>query len=274
MLNTIRMDLYHTFKSKSFYITILIAVISVFFSVAGMKFTIEDKAITISKDSTENNMFQNIGISLGSSGELHGDDTSIDDIVVVIAGTGSLLIMGAMFCTIFVSSDHSTGYIKNVISRKNYRMQTSISKAIIMAVYTLIEIIVCFVGLLFASLIFFHKININDIGSIIGYLGTQSIIQIALLTLCILVCNLFRNVAAAMAFTICLCVGLFSIITQLIDHLKLPFMVNDYLLSSMVKTLPLQYNQTLYLRAIVVSLISIVVYQLGSTVVMNRQDIK
>lgn len=272
MLNTIKMDLYRAFKSKSLYITILIAIIPLFASIASLKYQTLDPDKTI-QTPIEDDMFDNVGIVMGPPVDV-GDDFTVQEVSAIIFQGGTILALGAVFCAIFVSMDHSSGFIKNVIGRKNYRNQTSISKVIVMAVYTVLEVTACFLTLLLGLLVFYDDIRMGSLWGIFGYLGVQILIQTSLLTLCVFVCNLLRNIGIAMAFAISLSAGLFALIPQMLDKFNLPVTICDYVLSIFVRTLPIHYDSTLYLRAIIVSVTSVCVFLLGSTFVMRRQDIR
>ncbi len=272
MLNTIKMDLYRAFKSKSLYITILIAAISLFANIASLKYETlhPDKTIQTTQ---EDEMFDNVGIIMGDPVDV-GDDFTVQDVLTIIFQGGTILALGAVFCATFVSIDHSSGFIKNVVGRNNYRKQTSMSKVIVMAVYTVLEITACFITLLLSLLVLYDDIRMGSLCNILGYLGVQILIQTSLLTLCVFICNLLRNIGIAMAFAISLSAGLFALIPQMLDKLNLPVTLCDYVLSIFVRTLPIQYDSTLYLRAIIVSVTSLCIFLLGSTFAMKRQDIK
>lgn len=272
MLNTIKMDLYRAFKSKSLYITLLIAVFCFIVNITALKNqTLEPEKMV--QANTEEKQVSKTGVEVGISIAIE-DNFSVDDTMVILFQGGIILLLGTIFCAIFVSTDHSSGFIKNVISRKNYRKQSSISKIIVMAVYTGLEVITSFITVIVGLIICFPGIRVDNFGVILSYLGVQILLQTALLSLCVFACNVIRNVGIAMAFSIFLSAGLLTVIPNLIDRLKLPVTLCDYVLSTLIKILPTQYDNTIYLRAIIVSIVSLSVFLLGSTIVLKRQDIK
>lgn len=274
MLNTVKMDLYRIFKSKSFYITILVTAISVVASISTLKYQesypeyMQDIKMQESDDETID-----FGITIGNTTKL-GENSSTDDMSSLLFSGGVFLVMGAIFCVIYVCMDHNSGFIKNVISRRGYRNQTSISKGIIAIIYTLCQFIVSVLVFFLSVLVFFGEINIVSMTDIIGYIATQMLIQIALLMLCILVCNFSRSIGASMAFAICLGAGLFTLIGQLLDGFHLPVTLSNYMLSIITRTLPVEFDATIYGRTIIISVTCIIIYQVLSTLVMRRQDIK
>jgi hypothetical protein len=143
-----------------------------------------------------------------------------------------------------------------------------------MVVYTLVQFTVCIGAFLVMYAILFEGFHFASIGNFLRYIGIQALIQVALMNLGILFCNVVRNMAFSMAFGICVSSGLFSLVTTLIDKFDLPFATTDYLLSILMKRLPMTYDSTLYIRALVISVVSIAVYQIASFITMKKQDIK
>jgi ABC-2 type transport system permease protein len=181
--------------------------------------------------------------------------------------------MGIIFCVIFVCTEHNSGFIKGVVSRKGYRSQMSISKAITMVVYSLIQFAASIGVFLLVYHILFGGFQFASVENFMRYVATQLLIQIGLMNLCILFCNLVRNMAFSMAFGICISAGLVSLIMGLIDRFNLPFNTKDYLLSILMRQLPVSYDNTLYIRALIISVGSVVIYQAASLITMKKQDI-
>lgn len=276
MLNTIKMDLYRMFKVKVFYITILITTISVILSLATTKYLTEnpefqEKMKAAIEETSDLDL--NVGIQVGNVA-ISGADSSTEDIFFSIFVGGIFLLMGIIFCVVYVCSEHNSGFIKNVVSRRGYRSQMSASKSITMVAYTLIQYVVSLVVFLLIYMILFDGLHFFSVGNFLRYIGIQALLQVALMNLCIFFCNAVRNMAFSMAFGICVSAGLFSLITALIDKFNLPFDTTEYLLSVLMKHLPMTYDSTLYLRVLVISLLSIAVYQIASLVTIKKQDIK
>jgi ABC-2 type transport system permease protein len=150
----------------------------------------------------------------------------------------------------------------------------SISKAVTMVAYSLIQFAVSIGVFLLVYLILFDGFQFASVKDFIRFIAIQMLIQVALMNLCIVFCNLVRNMAFSMAFGICVSAGLFSLITGLIDRFNLPFNTTDYLLSILMKQLPVSYDSTLYIRALIISVGSIMIYQVTSLIIMKKQDIK
>ncbi len=276
MLNTIKMDLYRMLKTKVFYVTIIITVISVILSICSVKYLAEnpeylEKLNAALEETSEIDL--NVGIQMGNVA-ITTADSATEDIFMGIFVGGVFLLMGVIFCVVFVCTEHNSGYIKNVVSRKGYRSQMSASKSITMVIYTLVQFAVSIVIFLLIYSVLFDGLHFLSVGNFLRYLGMQAIVQIGLMNLCIFFCNIVRNMAFSMAFGICVSAGLFSLITTLIDKFNLPFNTTDYLLSILMKKLPMAYDNTLYVRTLIISIISIVAYQVASLFVMKKQDIK
>ena len=276
MLNIIKMDIYRMFKTKVLYVTIIIAVTSIVASLATAKYQLENPEFREMIEEAlkqQSEMDLNVGIQAGGM-SIVSEDTPTEYVFLGTFAGGVFLVMGVIFCVVFVCTDHNSGFIKNVVSRKNYRSQMSLSKAISMVIYTLVQYAVCTGIFILGYAVLFKGLNFSNVEDFIRYVAIQVLIQVAIMNLCILLCNLVRNMAFCMAMGICISAGLFSLVTGLIDRFDLPIKTTDYLLSVIMRTLPITYDSTLYIRAFVLSIGSIVVYQIASFITMKRQDVK
>lgn len=276
MLNTIKMDLYRLLKAKVLYVTIIIATISVIASLGTARYQLDHPEFQeMMKDAIQET--DDMGLEVGIQGgnvAIVNEDTSTEDVFIGTFAGGIFLVMGVVFCVVFVCTEHNSGFIKNIVSRKGYRGQMSASKSVTMVAYTLIQFVVGIGAFLIMYAILFDGFHFASMGNFLRYIGIQALIQVALMNLCILFCNVVRNMAFSMAFGICISSGLFSLVTTLIDKFDLPFDTTDYLLSILMKRIPMVYDSTLYIRALIISIISIAVYQVASLISMKKQDIK
>ena len=276
MLNIVKMDIYRMFKTKVLYVTIIIAAISVIASLAAARYQLnhpEYREMMEEVLEQQNELDVNMGIQIGGMGIITEDTTTEDLFLGTLAG-GMFLVLSVIFCVVFVCTDHNSGFIKNVVSRKNYRSQTSLSKAISMVIYTVVQYAVCLGIFILGYVLLFHNVNFTNVNDFIRFIAVQMLMQVAIMNLCILLCNLVRNMAFCMATGICISAGLFFLIASLIDRFDLPIKTTDYLLTVLMRTLPVTYDSTLYIRVLVISIVSIVVYQTASFITMKRQDVK
>lgn len=274
MLKTLKMDLYRMFRSKSFYITLLITYVLVVVSIASFKMVMENEDLkSFYEQSMEATDKMNMGISAGMIYVNTPEVTLLDLFSANISGA-SIAVIAVIFGIIFVCSEHNSGYIKNVISRKGYRTYFTLSKAICMGIYLLISFIGTSVLIAGTSSIILENYVFGDLSTFVSYFMTQYLLHFAILLLTILICNITRNMAISMAVGICICSGMVALLTSLLDKLKLDIVFSDYLLTMNMRVLPITYDATIYTRALSVSVIGGVVFVVASILLLKRQDVR
>lgn len=274
MFRTIKMDLYRMFCSKSFYVTLFITYILVIVSIFTFKMVLSNDSLKNFYDqSLEASDSVNVGITAGMI-YIDNAELKLGDLFSATVGGASIAVMAVIFAIIFICSEHSSGYIKNVVSRKGYREYFTISKAICMAIYLLISLLgtALFIGI--SSTLLLDNYTLGNIGEFAAYFFTQYLIHYAIVMLVIFLCNLTRNMAISMAAGICLCSGMVALLTGLLDRLKLNIVFSDYLLTTNMKLLPTSFNTTIYSRAILVSLVVTVIFGISSIILMRKQDVR
>lgn len=274
MLKTLKMDLYRMFRSKSIYITLLITYILVVVSIFSFKMVMENEDLkSFYEQSMEASDKINMGINAGMIYVDTPEVTLVDLFSANIAGA-SIAVIAVIFGIIFVCSEHNSGYIKNVISRKGYRIYFSLSKAICMGIYLLISLLGTAVLIAGTSSILLENYVFGDISAFASYFMTQYLLHFAILLLILLICNLTRNMAISMAIGICICSGMVALLTSLLDKLKLDIVFSDYLLTTNMRVLPTTFDATIYTRAWSISVICGILFVVASIVILKRQDVR
>ncbi len=274
MLKTIKMDLYRMFRSKSFYITLFITYILVIVSISTFKLIQDNDSLkSIYDQSKEASDSINVGITAGMI-YIKSDELKLVDLFSATVGGASIVVMAVIYSVIFICSEHNSGYIKNVISRKGYRVQFTISKAICMAIYLLISLLgtAIFIGI--SSALLLDNYTLGKVSEFATYFIIQYLIHYAIVMLVVFFCNLTRNMAISMAVGICLCSGMVGLLTSLLDRLKFNIVFSDYLLTTNLKILPTSFNTTIYTRATLVSLVVTFVFAFSSVILMSKQDVR
>lgn len=274
MLKTIKMDLYRMFRSKSFYVTLFITFIIVVVSVITIKIVLNnDNLKNIYDQGMEVSDSVKVGIDTGMV-NMDSTELTLGDLFSSSVGGASLAVVVVIFTIIFVCSEHNSGYIKNVISRKGYRDYFTFSKAISMAIYLLITLLGAAVLIGISSSLLLDNFTLGNMYEFASYFFTQYLLHFSLVMLVIFLCNLSRNMAISMAVGICICSGMLGLLTGLLDRLKLNIVFSNYLVTTNMKLLPIPYNATIYTRAILVSLVVTFVFGISSIILMRKQDVR
>lgn len=145
MINIAKMDLYRVFRSTSFYVSLI------FIMMMGFGMSAGQEQLTL------NNL-------MGIPGNVSPDDA----FMMSMMGSGTLSIILSVILSLFVHSDFSSGYIKNIFSIhsniKDYFFGRIISFSILSLLFQFIYIIIAILALT----VFMGKVTIE--GTILGFI--------------------------------------------------------------------------------------------------------
>ncbi len=278
MFNLLKGECYKLIKSKAFYISCLVAVISVIF-VYGMLIT----ASKIQSGEMENGA---AGVVVSeeemqeSSTPVLEKITSLDVLQQMYANFTVFII--AVFISIFVIGEYSNGVIKNVVGKGYARWKIFLSKyffSIVTAVFfmilmTVVTVIVgCFVGEgQVAGGTFFMDL--------LRYAGIQLIICIAFCGVIVTVSELCRTLGAGIAINFA--IATFSTVVAMgLDYLvqlilpRSDFKVSAYWCVSLMSDCPIKDMDVKFiLHVLIVSAAWIVITAGAGIFHFNKADIK
>lgn len=286
MLNMIRMDLYRLFRTKSMYVIWIIMTASIllttFLSKTDYEAIMEDNNMnqtTTLSDTSEDNSVENINI--GMSVQLPtepGEKVTVMDIFFANSQGKFYALFMVIFSVIFSTADISSGYIKNIGGQVSKRAMLIVSRAVALAVFTVIT----FAGA-FALQIVFNRIAFGEI--LIGmedngllYLLTQLVLHYAIVVICMAVAVIVKNNVVSMIFAVCLTMNLMSIvysgINNIVESLGVKnFQVYRYTVTGEIPLLTANPAIKECLMALGVAVIFILVMTAAGSIVFQKRDI-
>lgn len=164
MFNLLKMDLRRLFKTRSFYIVLAVTAALLLTMVATMS------AIT---DQEKLDALQGTGmvVTSGDSGDmielLRG--MTLLDFVHECLGSGFLLLLTGIGVTLFVYSDFSSGFIKNLCFARPRRWEYVLSKVFLTGAYSGILTVLGVLVSLVSALLFRIRLEASPIGGILQY---------------------------------------------------------------------------------------------------------
>lgn len=209
MINFIKMDVRRLFRSMNFYVILAIFMFITSINIYSTSINLKNRnENTVSMDSADEQDMseENIDILIIQKKQITFADTLRD---LYDGRNNEILFFVALIMTIFICTEYQSGYIKNICSIANYRWYNIISKTV-----TGIVVLLC-VNLLGAGAYFFATKNLFQhvvVGSAITAfktIGIQFLIQLAVVSLIIILCTLGRSKA------LCITMGIL-ISTQLL----------------------------------------------------------
>ena len=221
MIRYIAMDIRRLFKTRSFYIAMIIALIlltiyasaAYFFTGAGIpRAAAGQPALPITELLRQARKFLDFNHFAS----------------IMNTGTSMLHLILAAFAAAFISKDHHSGYLKNLYGIRDLRSKWLVSKLVVMMLAAVIFYLVYLIGAAIVTLLYDNAINTN-IGALAAYYGLHLSVDLALFGLIILTVTLLQTKTAAVVVALLLSFNLQAIIYLLIDQFDLlPFDLVEY----------------------------------------------
>lgn len=281
MINMIKMDLYRLFRTKSMYVIWLILaaliVLTTCFCKSDYEYMLnEDVAMneqTVSVD-TEN-------VNIGMNVELPtkpGEKVTVFDIFFANSQGKFYTLFMVIFAIIFATADISSGYIKNIAGQVKSRKMLIISKAVSLAVYTVITLIGAFVLQIISNAIVFGEVAFGNVDDVVLYLGIQLILHYAIVVICMTIAIIIRNNVISMVMSICLVMNIMSIIymavNKIIEKMGIKnFQIYKYTVTGELSFLPMSPTVKESVMAACVGIGFIIIMLIAGSTVFQKRDI-
>lgn len=279
MLNIIKMDLRHMFKTKALWI-ILLAIFA-FSIITGLMthYTLETLEQAPGMEAALEQQ-ANIGIHSGIP-----EDTTLESIGYfsslreMIKGS-FLIVFVVIFAVLFANHDINSGFIKSISNRMGRRGNLCIAKVLSGIIFVALAFAVLMGGTLISDYIFFNEVTFSGLSEFVPYILTQYLLHLAFFALMVFFTILVKNTALSMAFGIFICAGLGTMIYKFFDTIIckiLPdslvenFTVNDYVLSGNISSLAIGDN---IVTPIIVACVFLVLTTVLGYIILNKRDVK
>lgn len=221
MKRYIAMDFRRLFKTRSFYIAMLIALLllaiyssaAYFFTGAGIPKAAEGQApLAITQMLRQARLFLDFNHFAS----------------IMNTGTSMLHLILAAFAAAFISKDHQSGYLKNLYGIRNLRGKWLASKLAVMMSAAVIYYLVYLLGAAIVTLLYGNALSPN-IGALAAYYGMHLSVDLALFGLITLTVTLLQTKTAAVVVALLLSFNLQAILYLIIDQFGwLPFDLAEY----------------------------------------------
>jgi hypothetical protein len=271
------MDLFRLFKSKSFYITLIIYAIILWFVLDVMSFSGNTHVLRDSWDAYHNFRLQLINPELWKS------ENKIENVVNVASSvlSGLLVIFfTGIYTILFVSSEESSRFIKNVVSGVKKRRFIILSKIMIMSIFIAMEFIILIIIIELSSFTGARHIGHTITFEQLRYIGLTFLLYIAFSTSIILLAYTVKNAAISMMINIFICFQLGTAIMLLllkffgkILKTNLIQKVANYSVMTNINLLSTNAPAEICFRGMIVAIAAILIYSRLSIIVIERRDI-
>ena len=280
MLNIIKMDVYKTFRSRSFYILHLILLVIVLAAGIAIKYDVSRdyetaKASNIALRDEDTSTSDESFFTEEEYIQMQQESIQEMDVkeFMTIQYSGITLMLMATFLAIFVCSELDTGFIKNITPLKHSRSSLVLSKSIVAILFIVIQAAIVFGGSLFSTILLSGKIDVVHPKELAIYVGLQMILATAFASSIILIGYLTKSKAATMSAGILFSLnvqGLFlSLFDQLINRSSIRFSQLSIINNARMSV----FESTDYQRVLLISIVFFFFYNIISTIRVRKMEI-
>ncbi|WMJ24410.1 ABC transporter permease subunit [Paludicola sp. MB14-C6] len=275
MINLLRSELYKLFKSKSFYICCFICVIATIV----VAFTYNFLQNNMSPEMLEqmNNAAISDKSSITSPNSLFTQKFN-GQLFLSQSFTGNTLqIILAVFVSLFVSSEFTTGTIKNIVAKGFTRFNVYFAKLIIVWVASiLMMLIIPLTAVSIGTILWGFGNAASDLTkNIVVFFGLQILLCLALSSLFVTISVVVRSNGASIAINVCI-IAFSSILTALLDAI-LPEgkTISQYWIqNNIIDVSSFGLTAKQITRSLIISSSYLLICVLGGFFIFQKKDIK
>lgn len=255
MWNLLNGELYKLRKAKSFYVCALVMVIVVFW-LYGM-LLIANKIEQGEIEQSQMNGAVVVEVETESENSMP-DSLGILDVYQVIAGNLATLIT-AVFSSMYVISEFTTGAIKNVAGKGYQRGKIFLAKYLVVELAVLALFLTGAVATLIGGCIFFgtEEVNSGFLRDYAVYTMYQAVLIMVLNGIITAVGEIIRNIGVGITAAVCICGGFASLLFYGLDLLlhKTRICTSDYWITTLIAECPLSGFDAVFVRHFLIAIV-------------------
>lgn len=281
MLNLIKMDLYRMFRTKSLYVICIVLAAALLFTTILCKtdYEILNEADAVQQEQVAELTTENINVGMMVTLPTEpGEKVTVFDIFFGNSQGKFYALFLVIFVVLFSTADISSGYIKNIGGQVQSRGALVISRAIALAVFTIMTLAGVFVFQAVANGIIFGYLEWGDARAILLYFATEVVLHYALVLICMTIAVTLKNNVISMVIAVCLTMNVMTIVYGLVNNAiqKMGiqnFQIYEYTITGKLSLLPMNPGGKECLAAFGVALAFIVATIVAGSVVFQKRDI-
>ena len=259
MFNIIKADLYKFFKSKTFYVSLIVAFLFATLFVVATYFGLQQ-------------MGQPGGPPVGAV------PTSTRELLFRAIDSNIVIMLIAVMTSIFISAEYSTGIIKDTVSSGKSRTKIFLSKLIVTAIGATLILIFNIVYQTLFGLLFLEYgtvFNLSEFWLIAKTVLSAMVIIIAFSTLFVFIATAFKTLGTSLAVNIGLLMFgglLFYLVSLIGDFFK---NITDYwLANNLSQVVTNSMLNTYEFKPLIIAASYLIISTVAGIFVFKKQDIK
>ena len=281
MLNIIKMDLYRMLKTKSMYVIwiVLAAILLITTSLCKTDYELLTEKDAMKQEQVTEPAVDNINVGMMVTLPTEpGEKVTVYDIFFANSQGKLYALLLVIFTVLFSTADISSGYIKNIGGQVRNRGTLILSRAIALAVFTVLTMAGAFLFQAAANGIVFGELEWGNTKAILSYFVTELALHYALVLICMAIAIILKNNVISMVIAVCLSMNVmtivYGVINSAIQKIGIQnFQIYKYTITGKLSLLPMNPSGNECLAAFGVAIVFIVMMISVSSVVFQKRDI-
>ena len=281
MLNIIKMDLYRMLKTKSMYVIwiVLAAILLITTSLCKTDYELLTEKDAMKQEQVTEPAVDNINVGMMVTLPTEpGEKVTVYDIFFANSQGKLYALLLVIFTVLFSTADISSGYIKNIGGQVGNRGSLIFSRAIALAVFTVLTMAGAFLFQAAANGIVFGELEWGNTKAILSYFVTELALHYALVLICMAIAIILKNNVISMVIAVCLSMNVmtivYGVINSAIQKIGIQnFQIYKYTITGKLSLLPMNPSGNECLAAFGVAIVFIVMMISVSNVVFQKRDI-
>lgn len=220
MLNIIKMDLYRMLKTKSMYVIwiVLAAILLITTSLCKTDYVLLTEKDAMKQEQVTEPTVDNINVGMMVMLPTEpGEKVTVYDIFFANSQGKLYALLLVIFTVLFSTADISSGYIKNIGGQVRNRGTLIFSRAIALAVFTVLTMAGAFLFQAAANGIVFGELEWGNTKAILSYFVTELALHYALVLICMAIAIILKNNVISMVIAVCLSMNVMTIVYGVIN---------------------------------------------------------
>jgi len=177
-----------------------------------------------------------------------------------------------VFTVYFYMSEYNSRFYRNYITMKNSRLYSVLSKALILALFTLFILIVLMISNIVGKQLFFGHTELGDIGYFAKLLLGQFLLHWSFSVLILCVAVYTRNIVIGLSLGFVFALNVFGMLFSALESLQDQVQFTKYMLVNTIMS-HLDYNTEDFIHVIAVSIISLLLFAAVAIRFKRKEDL-
>lgn len=282
MFNFIKMDFYRMTKNRMFWVCLLATIVIMFSSVLLTKSDInyyEQNPKLLEAVEEQMSGTEDWGVYIGSTLPewCKGERVATDILIVNNIQSKLLLIFLVVFLVGYITAETKSGFLQHIATTKENRRKIMLSSMIMALIFTVLQFICAVASIVITSNFTFGYLNIINFDKLIAFLVMEILLQVSFASFILMLIIVTRNRIVSVVIGLLSSAGLLQVIDPLVQTIMSrtrDFSIMPYSIVGNIGTVSINSTTEVFIRAIVIMLMSLCIYLLISVYWFEKKDIE